>query len=130
MNRVLLDTVGFLALWNVRDQWHAQAAEVFTKLTSSGTDFYTTSFILLECGNAASRTPFRKDVLEVREQFIADGKLIVPSEADCDAAWTAFAKSDAGIIDQVSFVVMRRLGITEVFTNDRHFKAAGFTTLF
>lgn len=30
----------------------------------------------------------------------------------------------------VSFAVMRRLGITEAFTNDRHFQAAGFATLF
>lgn len=33
-------------------------------------------------------------------------------------------------VDNVSFVVMRRLGITDAFTNDRHFKAAGFNTLF
>ena len=26
--------------------------------------------------------------------------------------------------------VMRRLGLTEAFTNDQHFQAAGFTTLF
>jgi predicted nucleic acid-binding protein len=32
--------------------------------------------------------------------------------------------------DHISFVVMRRLGITEAFTNDVHFQAAGFTTLF
>jgi len=25
---------------------------------------------------------------------------------------------------------MRRLGLTEAFTNDQHFRAAGFTTLF
>jgi len=37
---------------------------------------------------------------------------------------------DAGIVDCVSFTVMRRLGLTEAFTNDRHFQAAGFTTLF
>ena len=37
---------------------------------------------------------------------------------------------DAGIVDHVSFVVMRRLGISDAFTNDRHFKAAGFNTLF
>lgn len=36
----------------------------------------------------------------------------------------------AGIVDHVSFSVMRRLGITEAFTNDRHFAAAGFITLF
>ena len=36
----------------------------------------------------------------------------------------------AGIVDQVSFVVMRRLGLTRAFTNDWHFRAAGFETLF
>ena len=36
----------------------------------------------------------------------------------------------AGIVDQVSFIVMRRWGITEAFTNDRHFQAAGFRALF
>ena len=36
----------------------------------------------------------------------------------------------AGIVDHVSFAVMRRLGITQAFTNDRHFQTAGFETLF
>ena len=36
----------------------------------------------------------------------------------------------AGIVDHLSFVVMRRHGIQEAFTNDQHFRAAGFTTLF
>jgi predicted nucleic acid-binding protein len=30
----------------------------------------------------------------------------------------------------VSFSVMRRLGLTRAFTNDRHFAAAGFEALF
>jgi predicted nucleic acid-binding protein len=30
----------------------------------------------------------------------------------------------------ISFTIMRRLGITRAFTNDRHFRAAGFETLF
>src|SRR5260370_1456366 len=36
----------------------------------------------------------------------------------------------AGIVDQISFVVMRRLSIARAFTNDEHFRAAGFETLF
>jgi hypothetical protein len=32
--------------------------------------------------------------------------------------------------ENVSFQVMRSLGITEAFTNDKHFQAAGFTVLF
>jgi predicted nucleic acid-binding protein len=33
-------------------------------------------------------------------------------------------------VDQVSFVVMRKLGISDAFTNDRHFQAAGCMVLF
>jgi predicted nucleic acid-binding protein len=36
----------------------------------------------------------------------------------------------AGIVDHISFLVMHRLGITDAFTNDGHFRAAGFVTLF
>jgi uncharacterized protein len=46
---------------------------------------------------------------------------------------TALDKGDqsgAGIVDHISFVVMRRLGMSKAFTNDRHFRAAGFETLF
>jgi predicted nucleic acid-binding protein len=133
MNKVLLDTVGMLAVWNVRDQWHPAAAPVFAALVAAGTDFYTTSYILLECGNAATRTPFRADVVELREQLRADGKLIEPTEADCQAEWEAYRRGQpgqAGIVDQISFAVMRRLSIIDAFTNDRHFREAGFNPLF
>ena len=43
---------------------------------------------------------------------------------------TGASAGQAGIVDQVSFVVMRRLGLDEAFTNDRHFQAAGFATWF
>ena len=32
---------------------------------------------------------------------------------------------NAGIVDHVTFVVMRRLGLTRAFTNDRHFPHRG-----
>lgn len=32
--------------------------------------------------------------------------------------------------DQWSFVVMHRLGLSQAFTNDRHFRAAGFAPMF
>lgn len=50
-----------------------------------------------------------------------------------EEAWAAYDRGEAGeagIVDHISFVVMRRLGLTHAFTNDRHFQAAGFTTLF
>ncbi|MFN0050623.1 MAG: hypothetical protein ACKV0T_00440 [Planctomycetales bacterium] len=40
------------------------------------------------------------------------------------------AAGSAGVVDHVSFAVMRKLAITEAFTNDKHFEATGFRVLF
>jgi uncharacterized protein len=61
------------------------------------------------------------------------GSLIVPTPDDQRAAWAAYQRGDAGqagIVDHVSFAVMPRLGSIQAFTNDAHFRAAGFETLF
>ena len=69
----------------------------------------------------------------MRKELIARGRLFSPSDEDWEIAWASYDRGEfgnAGIVDQVSFVVMRRLGINQAFTNDWHFKAAGFETLF
>jgi predicted nucleic acid-binding protein len=50
--------------------------------------------------------------------------------AVAQAAFDRGEAGEAGIVDNLSFQVMRRLGLTEALTNDQHFHAAGFTTLF
>lgn len=133
MNDVFLDTVGLIAVWNRTDQWHSMAAVAYERLQDEGRRLLTTPLILWECGNMAARRPFRPLVNRLRLLLIGEGLLIEPLPEDEELAWAAYGKgeaADAGIVDQVSFAVMRRLGITEVFTNDRHFKAAGFITLF
>lgn len=130
---MLLDTVGMIALWDVRDQWHEVAAAAFVELAKSNRPLFVTLPVLLECGNAAARQRYRKDVTEFRDEAVANGRLIVPTDADMDSAWAAYDRGeagDAGIVDQISFAVMRRLGLAEVFGNDSHFRAAGFVTLF
>jgi predicted nucleic acid-binding protein len=63
----------------------------------------------------------------------ARGWLVSPTDEDWDRAWAAYRRDKAGgagIVDHVSFEVMRRLGVNHAFTNDQHFRAAGFETLF
>ena len=89
--------------------------------------------MLLECGNAAARRPYRQGVVRLRTTLDAAGRLIAPTDQDAATAWEAYARGEsagAGIVDHISFAVMRRLGIRDVFTNDRHFQAASFHTLF
>jgi predicted nucleic acid-binding protein len=133
MMPVFLDTVGLIALWDTDDQWHAAANAAYQEMVSRRRSTLTTSFILLECGNTAARRTFRNDVCALRRGLELRDELILPTHDDWRAAWAAYEHGDAaqaGVVDHVSFAVMRRLGITEAFTNDRHFQAAGFTTLF
>jgi uncharacterized protein len=133
VNEVFVDTVGLIATWDIRDQWHVAADAAFRRLLRHGRRLVTTPLILWECGNAAARRPYRQRVNVVRQYLIQERLLMEPTAEEVESAWGAFDRGDvgeAGIVDHVSFLVMRRLGITEAFTNDRHFQAAGFTTLF
>ena len=133
MNPIFLDTVGLLALWDTSDQWHDVAEEAYSKLRETKPALVTTTFVLLECGNAAARRPYRYAVGRLREQLESSGTLVVPTQEDWRQAWEAYQAGeigDSGIVDHVSFVIMRRLDIRRAFTNDQHFRVAGFETLF
>ncbi len=130
---VFVDTVGLLALWNRRDQWHTAAVTAFVPLATGPVRLVSTTAVFLECGNAACRTPFRGQVTPTMSRMAAAGDLLVPTDSDVVNAWAAYDRGEAnnaGVVDQISFAVMRRLHLTEAFTNDGHFRAAGFITLF
>jgi predicted nucleic acid-binding protein len=133
MSDVFLDTVGLIAVWNSSDQWHQAADVVYRNSLNQGRRLVTTHLVLAECGNAAARRPYRRRVNALRQALRTDNLIIEITEPEMDAAWGAYDRGEAGeagIVDQVSFIAMRRLGIREAFTNDRHFQAAGFRTLF
>ena len=133
MSAVFVDTVGLIALWDEDDQWHEPAQRAFLPIGDGLTTLITTPFVLAECGNAAARHPFRVEPNRLREEFESAGTLIWPTTEDWRQAWSAYQRGEAdaaGIVDHISFFVMRRLGIAKAFTNDRHFRAAGFEVLF
>jgi uncharacterized protein len=133
MNDVFLDTVGLIAVWDATDQWNPAADVAYQRLLKQHRRLVTTPLILWECGNASARRPYRQRVNVLRQYLMQEGLLIEPTTREIEEAWAAFDRGDtnqAGIVDQVSFQVMTRLGITEAFTNDKHFLAAGFVVLF
>lgn len=86
----------------------------------------------MECGNAAARRPYRRDAFDLWQALDRAGDLIRPADAQVDAAWRVYAgrpPGGAGIVDEIAFVVMRDMGVREAFTNDAHYRAAGFQTL-
>jgi predicted nucleic acid-binding protein len=133
MSGAFLDTVGIIAIWDTADQWHPVAEPVYRELLTEGRTLVTTEAVLLECGNAVARRPYRPRVAALRRKLIHGELLVVPTPEEVEQAWAAYNRGEAGeagIVDHLSFQVMRRLRLTEAFTNDQHFQAAGFTTLF
>jgi uncharacterized protein len=130
---VFLDTVGLLALWDRSDQWHAPASQAFQRFSKERARLYTSSLVLLECANAAARRPYRTVVAALWHQMKEAGSVFQPTEEDFEAAWLSYERGaigGRGVIDLISFRVMRQLGIELAFTNDRHFQTAGFLILF
>lgn len=102
-------------------------------LTEQRMLLWTSTFVLLETANAAARRPFRPAVDRLRQAMTSAGTLITPSESDWVQAWAAYARGEvgsAGIVDHTSFILMNRLKLTDVFGNDKHFRAAGFQSRF
>jgi predicted nucleic acid-binding protein len=133
VSAVFLDTVGLIAIWDEDDQWHAPAEAVYRRIVERGRPLVCTESVLLECGNSAARRIYRCRVGALRKQLFEEGALYEPTGAEMNIAWEAYDRGEAnaaGIVDHISFVIMRRLGITDAFTNDRHFRAAGFVPLF
>jgi predicted nucleic acid-binding protein len=94
---------------------------------------YTSSLVLLECANAAARRPYRTVVAALRREMKEAGRVFHPSEEDWEEAWSDYDRGPVGgpgIVDLISFRAMRQLAIERAFTNDRHFRDAGFLVLF
>lgn len=133
MTPVFLDTVGLIALWDRADQWRPAALAAFNQIVASHRPYVTTTLVLLECGNAAARKPYRQDVLDIRRVLTASKGLLIPTDDDWHEGWLEYERGrpgDPGIVDCISFAIMRRLNLAAAFTNDQHVTAAGFTTLF
>lgn len=133
MKAVFLDTVGLIAIWDVRDQWHLLAVPVFDDLAAKDIRLITTPYVLMECANTAARKKYRTLVYALRETLGIAGDLYDPTPDELQQAWQDYQTGpigSAGVVDRISFAVMKRLGITDAFSNDRHFHAAGFTPLF
>jgi len=134
MNKVFIDTWAWYALADATDADHAWAQAANDRLLNEGDVFVTTNFVLDEAITLiryhlhhAAAVRFRQMV-----QQMADGSLVevvrITEEHEANA-WTIFEKySDQkfSYTDCTSFVVMRELNLTQVFTGDHHFSVLGF----
>lgn len=131
---VFVDTSAWLALINEADTEHATAKTLRDKLLRSKKRFLITDYIIVEIANSLCKTRWRSHAVRLINS-IRETDSIEVVEIDkeiLDDAWGMYSTrtdKEWSLTDCVSFVVMKRHGIKEAFTNDRHFEQAGFIVL-
>lgn len=131
MKTVFADTYYYLALLNKRDQGHVKATELASE---SDLIVITTEWVLTELGDALSAPNQRPRFLSLLDVLYEDlDTQIVESSHDLflsgvslysrrpDKSWS--------LTDCTSFVVMKKRGLVEALTADRHFEQAGYVPL-
>ena len=129
--RTFIDTLFVVALVNQRDQYHERAVELAEQL--DGEQFVTTDGVLLEIGNALARN-YKSEAIHIIQHFLTSDDVqrvrLDPTLFDKGfALFKSHKDKEWGLVDCVSFVVMREAGITEALTFDQHFVQAGFHAL-
>lgn len=129
--KTLIDTSFVAALVNNRDENHRRALELSFNFNRK--PMVITDAVLLEIGNSLSRN-FKKESVEAIEGFLESEEVEVVrlDESLFDKAFELYkTHSDKtwGLVDCISFVVMKENDITDALTGDKHFVQAGFRAL-
>jgi len=131
LKKVFIDTLFVVAAINLRDQYHSQAVQLSRQLDSQ--PLLVTDAVLLEIGNALARN-FKAEATETIESFLTSAEIeVVHLTPELFAKgfilYSTYKDKTWGLVDCISFVVMREAGVTSALTFDRHFEQAGFQVL-
>ena len=129
--RIFVDSLFVIALINRRDSYHRQAVSLATSLR--GQPLLLTDAILLEIGNGLARS-YKKEAVAIIDHFLrakeAEVVRLSPELfGEAFDLYRSYRDKDWGMVDCVSFVVMRKHGAEAALTFDHNFVQAGFQAL-
>lgn len=134
MDRVFADTFYWVALIHRKDAKHrvvVQWSHASTSVTLFTTEEVLTEVLAFCSADEGLRA---KAVTTVRSILVAATVHVVPQshESFLDGLSLYESRPDKGysLTDCISMQVMRREGLSDVLTNDRHFEQEGFRALF
>jgi predicted nucleic acid-binding protein len=130
---VFADTFYWIALVNPRDRAHQRALDFGPSL---GSTIVTTDEVLVELlAFCASEPQLRVEAALAVEDILGDPNVrVVPQTRGSFLAglelYRARPDKSYSLTDCISIQAMRREGLSDVLTNDRHFQQEGFRALF
>lgn len=134
MTEVFLDTSYAIAMLAPSDQLHKRAVALAQKLWTEKTHVVTTQAVLLEIGNSLSGRRYRAAAVGLLASMEIDPLIeVIPLSPELYSKAFDLYRSrpdkEWGLVDCVSFIVMKERGISGALTADEYFGQAGFRAL-
>ena len=128
MNRLFADTFFFFAFLNADDSAHREASAFYDVFEG---ELVTTDWVLTELADGLSGVSDRQTFVDFYRAVQNDPSIkIIPASDELFGAgihlYGARADKEWSLTDCISFIVMKREGLTAALTGDRHFEQAGF----
>ena len=135
MRRLFADAFYWIALLHAGDQWHRRVI-AFTE-TLGAHHLYTTDAVFDEYLAAyAAREPYlrQRAAASVRRLLTSSAVTVIHQTRELFleglTLYEARPDKEYSLTDCISMQTMRRVGLTDVLTNDHHFTQEGFHILF
>ena len=124
---IFVDTSALLAALDADDRHHEEASDAFDHLLGSE-DLVTHNYVHVEAEQLIRRRLGSIASVTLIDRFLPTLRTIWVDEPVHAAAIAAIRDEGrtASLVDQVSFILMRRDGITDALAYDADFDAAGF----
>lgn len=134
MRRFFLDTGFLIALESSDDQHHKAAQDFWHPFLETGTVFVTTSYVFDEVTTYFNSRAHHSKAVEVGQNLLESQAIefIHISQNLFMSGWEIFKKHNEkrySLTERISFAVMKKEGLQNVLSFDRHFEQAGFQLL-
>lgn len=134
MQLIFADTFYWTALINPRDHWHQQVKALRPKLLQQ--HLVTTDEVLIEFLNffSTSNAYMRNGVADRVQNILNSRQVQVVAQTrdsflDGLSLYTQRLDKGYSLTDCISMQTMKRQGITQILTHDKHFAQEGFVIL-
>lgn len=129
--KLFVDTSAWVAYYDADDRWHAAAKAAVDSLLDQRVTLVTTDYVIDETITLLLYHAGRQRALTFGDTVQRSRHVeLLRIDADIwEQAWRLFKRYDDktwAFTDCTSFVVMRQMGLWEVFAFDYHFEQAGF----
>jgi predicted nucleic acid-binding protein len=129
---IFVDTAGIYAVLDSTDVHHSAAYDQWTSLLASSESLVTSNYVVVESSALVQRRLGMLALKALVDEALPTFDIEWVSKMDHQAAVEEVLAADRrglSLVDCTSFQIMRRLGLEQVFTFDRHFSEQGFHVL-